>query len=446
MVARILAGIVALPFVVLGVGFVFHTSFDPTVFGKYTTGYFVFLCAWWLLLVPLVYLFARFLFSTQRIELPSGRVLHLRPSPKILLTLLLVWGIAAIVDYRVDKALGRGVATPMRSDEFHPYLQNVPAADNPGLGVNRWGLRGRDVEREKPAGTYRILALGGSTVFSAPLPLEETWPEVLAARLRERYPGVPIEVLNGAAEWHTTEHSLIKLMTWFRDFDPDLVIVYHAINDLSRSFVPDLFGTGTYRSDYGHYHGAVARLARPRELTWPLVRIRLGYWFSDLLCHRVRIAGPDGNGLHGLTTAFFPKADPVDVTDWPSLSAFERNLHEIAGFAKRQGYVLILASQPSLYRADLTEREQEVLWTPISHQWDGHCASLASMIDGMRRFNATARHVAEEEGVGFVDLDAVVPKTTEYMYDDVHYTAKGCARIAAAFDEHIAGAGLLRSR
>jgi len=443
---RLLAGIVTLPFVVLGAGFVFHTSFDPTVFGKYSTGYFVFLCGWWLLVVPVVYLFARFLFSTQRIELPSGRVLHLRPSPKILLTLLLGWGIVAIVDYRVDKALGRGVATPMRSDVFHPYLQNTPGADNPGLGVNRWGLRGREIEQRKPEGTYRIFALGGSTVFSSPLPLEQTWPEVLGDRLRARYPDARIEVLNAAAEWHTTQHSLIKLLTWVREFDPDLVIVYHGINDLCRSFVPDLFGAGAYRSDYGHYYGAVARLARPRELTWPLVRIRLGYWFSDFLCHRVRIAGPEGEGLNGLETAFFPKADPVAVEDWPSLPAFERNLREIVDLARRDGYDLVLASQPFLYRADLTEREQEVLWTPISHQWDGKCASLASMIDGMARFNETTRRVAREAGVGFVDLAARVPKSTEYLYDDVHYTAKGCALIAEAFDEHVAKAGLIERR
>ena len=48
----ILSALVSLPVVVLGVGFVFHTSLEPDVFGKYSAGYFVFLCLWFLLVVP----------------------------------------------------------------------------------------------------------------------------------------------------------------------------------------------------------------------------------------------------------------------------------------------------------------------------------------------------------------------------------------------------------
>jgi len=443
---RILAWLVTLPFVVLGVGFILHTDFQPSVFGKWSTGYFVFLLAWWLLVLPAVHLLARFLFSTQRIELGSGRVLHWRPAPKILVTLLLVWSMAAIVEYRVDKALGRGVATPQRSDFFHPYLQNAPFAWNRRLGTNAWGFRGAVLAREKPEGARRIFVLGGSTVFSGPIPLAETWPEVLAEKLRARHPGRAVEMQNAAAEWHTSQHSLIKLLTQILDLEPDLVLVYHGINDLGRSLVPDLFAVGTYRGDYGHFHGPVARLARPGELTWPFVRIRLGYCFSDLLYHRVRVAGPAGDGVHGLRTAFFPKAEPVRIEAWPSLEAFERNLRDLVALCRGRGIDVVLASQPHLYRDDLTEAERELLWTPISHQQGGRRPDLASMIEGMARCNATSRRVAEETGVGFVDLAAGVPQTTEYLWDDVHYTSKACARIAELFDEHLASTGVLERR
>ncbi len=443
---RLLAWLVTAPFVVLGVGFVFHTDFEPTVLGKWSTGYAVFLLVWWLLVTPAVFFLARFLLSTQEIELASGRVLRLRSAPKILVALLLGWGVVQVVEYRVDKALGRGVATPQRTDFFHPYLQNMPKVGSARLGTNRWGFRGADMAAEKAEGACRIFALGGSTVFSGPLSLPETWPEVLAARLRGRYPGLTIEMQNAAAEWHTSQHSLFKLLTLVLDLDPDLVLVYHGINDLGRSLVPDLFAVGAYRSDYGHYHGPVARLARPGELDWPFVRIRLGYCFSDFLYHRVRIAGPAGDGVHGLGMAFFPRAEPVPVESWPSLEAFERNLSDIVSICRARGIDVILASQPALYREDLTEAERELLWTPISHQQDGRYPDLASMIDGMERFNATSRRVAEETGAGFAALATRDPKTTEYLWDDVHYTAQACALIAELFDEHVANAGLLDDR
>lgn len=433
----VLAALATLAMGVLGVGFCLHTDYDPVVFGKYGGGYFAFLLAWWLLLTPAVFFFVRFVFRTQRIELSTGTAWHVRPSLKILLCLLLSWGVASVVEYQVHKRTGKGVATPMRSDEFHPYLQNTLRPGKATFGTNRWGFRGADIERAKPAGTYRIFTLGGSTTASMPIPLAETYPERLAASLRGLFPTVRFEVQNAACEWHTTQHSLIKLLSTIRDFDPDLVICYHAINDLCRSLTPDLFGRGPYREDWRHYRGSVAALARPEDGRWPIVRMRLGYCFSDLLMHRVRIEGPEGDGVRGMTMAFLPKAEEVAYDDWKSLPSFERNLADLCGVCEDAGIDLVLASQPYLYRTDLTPYEASLLWTPISHQWDGKRIDVPSMLAGMNTFNDATARVAKAEGVGFVDLAAQMPKTVEYMYDDVHYTSKGCAFIADRLFEHL---------
>ncbi len=442
----VLAALATLAMVVLGVGFCLHTDFDPTVFGKYGTGYFVFLLAWWLLLTPLTFVFVRFVFRTQRIELSTGTAWHVRPSLKILLCILLFWGGAALVERQIHKRTGKGVATPMRSDEFHPYLQNVLRPGKGTFGTNRWGFRGAEIEQQKPEGVVRIFTLGGSTTASMTLPLAETYPERLVARLREAHPGVTFEMQNAASEWHTTQHSVLKLLADLRDFEPDLVICFHAINDLCRSLTPDLFGAGPYRGDWRHYRGAVAALADPERGRWPIVRMRIGYCFSDLLMHRVRIDGPAGEGVRGMRMAFLPKAAETDVEAWPSLASFRRNLHDLCEVCRDAGIDLVLATQPFLYRDDLEPHERSLLWTPISHQWDGKRVSVGSMIDGMRTFNAATIEVARERGVGHVDLEAAMPKTLEYMYDDVHYTAKACDLIAERMFEHLRAAGTIEAR
>ena len=445
-VVRVLAWIVTLPFLVVGVGLIFHTAFEPDLFGKYTLGYFAFLCFWWLLLTPGVYLFARFLFRTHRLDLPSGRVLHVRPSFKILVTLVFGSALVLLVRFGIQQALGEGVTTPHGTDVFHPYLQNTPEPGQRDLQINLWGFRGHDIEPGKTPDTYRIFAFGGSTVFSGPLPLEATWPEVLRDRLAARHPDVTVEVQNAAGEWHCSQHSLIKLLTMVQEFDPDLLIIYHGINDLGRTLTPDLFGTGVFRYDYRHFLGPVANLARPSETTLPFVRMRLGYWFSDFLAHKVRMAGPEGDGVHGLDLIFFPRAQEVEVERWYSLPTFRRNMRDFVRIARDKGYDVILASQPTLYRPDLTPDERTRLWTSISHQWDGKRASLASLTDGMRRFNEATKELAATEDVPFVDLDAKVPKTLDYMWDDCHYTAKACALIAQVLDEHIDAEGMVESR
>lgn len=435
--STVLGILAALPLVVLGVGFVFHTDVDPTVFGKWSLGWFLFLLAWWLLVVPGTYLATRFVFRTQTLHLPSGRTLALRPAPKLLALLLVGWLFVYGVERQIHRALGRGVTTPMATDVFHPYLQNVPKPSQRHLGTNRWGFRGAPIQREKKPGTYRIFVLGGSTVFCAPLPIEETPAEGLRRRLQERRPDLVIEVQNAGAEWHSSLHSLIKLHTQVQAFDPDLVIVWHGINDLYRSFSPEAFASGPYRDDYGHFDGAVSSLVRPVTATRRFVGMRFERWFSDVRCDRVRVAGPKGHGVKGVKQMFFPKADPIRIESWPSLGAFERNLRDLVRVAKARGIEVLVGSQASLYREDLDEAERERIWFPLAHQQDGRRASLASMADGMRRFNETSRRVATEEEVGFVDLAAAVPKTLAFLYDDVHTTVAGGDRIADALAEAV---------
>ncbi len=443
---RTLAAVATLPVVVLGVGFVFHTALDPDVFGKYTWGYFAFLCVWWLVVTPAAWLFWGFVFKTHRIELSTGTVWHVRPSLKLLLVLVLGGALTQFVAYRVHKALGRGVTTSQGSDAFHPFLQNDPQPNNAGMGTNRWGFRGHDIEKAKPPDAYRIFVLGGSTVFSGPITVPSTHVEVLGRILREAHPGTPIEVQNAGAEWHCSEHSLIKLLTRIQTFEPDLVIVWHAINDLYRSFVPETFAVPPYRDDYAHFHGAASNLVRPAGTTLQLVRMKLGYWFSDYRYDRVRVVGPTGDGVNGLTQMFFPKAEAVDVTSWPSLSAYERNMTDLVRACRERDIDVILASQPSLYREDLTPSERERIWFPHAHQQEGRRPTVASMQAGMQQFNSVTRALASKHDVGFVDLDAVLPKTVEHLYDDVHYTEQGCLVIGRALAEHVRGNDMIVKR
>jgi lysophospholipase L1-like esterase len=434
--SRVAAALLTLPFQVLGVGFALHTSLDPDVFGKWSWGYAAFLAGWWLLVVPLAWVLWRWVLSTNVLVLPSGRTLTWRPSAKVLLVLAVVAFLGVGVRVRVRSALGRGATTQMRSDQFHPYLQNVPTPDRGRFGTNRLGFRGAEIDVERKPGSFRVFAFGGSTVFCGPLRLGETSCERMRERLAAARPDLVVEVQNAATDWHTTQHSLIKLLTRVRGLSPDVVVIYHAINDLCRSLVPDDFAIGPYRDDYGHYLGPAASLVKDGA-TWAFVRMQMGHCFSDLLHDQVRVIGPSGDGIGGVRSMFFPKTREVEVRDWPSLVPFARNLADFVGIAKRAGIEVVVATQPYLYRTDLTPAEREVIWSPRAHHQDGTRPSIASMIDGMERFNAKSREVAEATGARFVDLAARMPKDLAHLYDDVHVTAKGAALVGEVLAEAV---------
>ena len=403
-------------------GLWFHTSSRPVVFGKYGVAYFAALSLL-VLLAPYVFVAARFVLTTHRLRLPSGRRIVLRPAGSVtavgLAVLLPLLGIEAI------QAAKRPDPTT-RLKEFHPYLQVQPVAGDVGRHINRWAFRGEEIELQKPPGTYRIFVMGGSTVYCGNVDFEESHPRMLELALRQRYPGRLIEVQNAGVEWYTSQHSLIQFLTKIQDFHPDAVIIYHGINDLYRSFSPKDLAFGPYQDDYAHYYGPLRGMIRSYAIRWPPLRLLFpyttyklsGYWFSDLAYD------------HGVTA--------VRIDEWKSLHAFARNMRDFADVVQAKQIALIMASQPSLYREDLTEQERGKLYLGKRFMVeDRKKPDLTSLVKGMAAFNQISRAIARERGIPFVDLDHLIPKTLEYFVDDVHYTVPGNRLIGEAFAQRL---------
>lgn len=433
-IAAWLAALASVVFFLLSLGYLLHTSHSPVLLDKYDTQYALFLAAQFLVIVPVFHFLARFCAARHEVTLRSGRRLVFRPWHK-LMAVFAIGGSSYLATVAYTDHLVHTRTMTYGGDGFHPFLQNTPIPNDARQHVNRWGFRGDDFDREKADDTFRIFMFGGSTVFCGTVPFEESHCRILEMRLRAVYPDLRIEVQNIGADWHTTEHDTIKLLFYSQDFSPDLVITFHAINDLVRSLTPDMFADGAYRSDYRHYLGPAANLVTGgRKVPWSVLA---GHWCSDLRFDQIRITGPDGQGLGGVRTSFVPKARPVEITEWPSLAAFERNLRDFVTIARSKQMQVLLATQPSLYREDLSEAERQLLVFPLTHYFKGQRPSLYSMIDGMQQFNSATRRLAAELDVELVDLERRMPKTTDYMYDDVHFTRAGNELVAGAFAERI---------
>lgn len=421
---------------IAALGFLLHTSPDPRLFGKYNTGYALFLAGLFLIVIPTLHRLARFCAMTHRFKSSSGKRLVIRPRHKIGTVAVLAGSLFLLANAVIDRALRRQ-ALGFNSNVFHPYLQNSPTPNDPRLHVNRWGFRGDDLDLRKDADVFRVFVFGGSTVYCGTVPYEQTHCRVLEKRLRAAYPQYRIEVQNLGAEWHTSQHDTIKLLFLAQDFAPDIAITFHAINDLVRSLSPDMFAEGAYWPDYRHYYGGAANLATHGAKTPLLIRAASGHWCSDLRFDTMRLNGPDGRGIKGMRVLFYPKAQEIEIHQWKSLPAFRRNLADFVQIARTKDIQVLLATQPSLYHDDLTPDERRLLGFPLSHYFNGQRPSLHSMVAGMRQFNDATRRIARENRVELVDLDERMPKTTAYLYDDVHYTAAGNALIGNAFADAI---------
>jgi lysophospholipase L1-like esterase len=276
---------------------------------------------------------------------------------------------------------------------------------------------------------YRILALGGSTTYGSRLERSEAYPAVLESLLREHYPDRPIQVFNAGVPWHTTMHSLLRYVSRFSDWKPHAVIVLHAFNDIFQTSEGKL-SSGFYRSDYGHFFGALGNRVNPKDRFNDLVdSVLTKNWLARTLYSDFRVAPEEK-----LRTR-------VDLTR--SLPAFRHNLQQLIHRVTQDGARLVLATQPYLYHGDMTAEERDSLFYAYYYRDYAIVPTMAEQIAAMDTFNATVRELASQPDIILVDLEQSLPKSSEWMGDDVHYTAQGSAAVARFFFDRLPWVELL---
>jgi hypothetical protein len=425
-------------FGLLSVGLIFHTSSSRTLLNKYSVAYFLFLL---IVLVTGVSLRRIFRFFSEPSTLSGNRGKHIQIRP---LHKIVGYGLLGLVCLMI-------IELPYRSrqqDElsasllqYHPFLQNVLHTKGGG-GINSHGFRGNEISKRKSEGSIRIFMIGGSSVLSSGVPFEQCHSVLLEQMLSESYPNIDIEVQNAGNHWHTTAHSLVKYLLHIKDYDPDIVILWHGINDLCRSFSPELYAAPGYRSDYGHFYGATSRmvqshfaaLRKPLRIQLSLLAVKDAWqyvsdaYFSDF--RTMDYSSP-------LTPA--PRdANGKQVDTFVSLAAFQRNLSSFSDILESDGVTLVLATQPYLYKNNMNPAERKACWFHLEYCLeDGAYPDLSSMQQGMILFNSATRQVATQHGIPLLELDAAIPKTMDYFRDDCHYTPEGSRAVAAALHAFI---------
>jgi hypothetical protein len=377
-------------------GLVFHSSQgDDLIFDRYTTPYGLLLFAATVAWVGIN------IWAWKRRQSLGG----ILASIAITLLLAMVLLPPAYI-YLQQKSLKQHVFGPIKP-EAHAFFQIEKAPPLP----------------EPLPGAFRVLVLGGSTTYGSKLERSEAYPAVLESLLRDDSPDRSIQVFNAGVPWHTTMHSLLRYVSRFSDWKPHVVIVLHAFNDIFQTSEGKL-SSGAYRSDYGHFFGALGKRVNPRDQFSDLVNSLVTQnWLARTLYSDFR----DVPGEVSIAK--------VDLTR--ALPAFRRNLQQLIHRVTQDDARLVLATQPYLYHDDMTAEESDSLFYDYYYRDYAIVPSIDEQIAAMDAFNAAVRELASPPDVMLVDLEQLVPKSSGLMYDDVHYTVPGAAGVAGIFFEQL---------
>jgi len=300
-----------------------------------------------------------------------------------------------------------------RIHAFDPFLQAKPPSPE---------------FTEKSKETFRILALGGSTTFNRDLDKKDRYPGVLQDLVQKSNPELNIEVFNAGMDWYTTKHSLINYITNLREWQPDLVIVMHAINDLYRSFSDPDFTIKPYDRLWSHFYGPSINGAKPPQFARYLLGRLSNAWFSELR-YRER---------------------NLPLQRYVSLNDFRRHLGYLIHHLKRDNVQVVLMTEPFLFKDNMSAEELSLLWfgkafcKEKTGLFSYEYPSPSSLRVAMDAFNAAIKELARQENVMLIDLEPKIAKNVENFLDDVHYTAKGSHRVAELAAREIHDARLVQ--
>ncbi|MBI3316643.1 MAG: hypothetical protein HYZ85_01385 [Candidatus Omnitrophica bacterium] len=308
------------------------------------------------------------------------------------------------------------------------------------FSTNRLGLRGDELGDPK----IRILVLGGSATECGYLDDSETWPYLIQKQLSNSL-AETVWVGNAGRSGHHSLHHLAQMEILLDQIKPiHLVIVMMGFNDMAAWLrrKEDTFETWQDAAVREKYTRSAFSRAPVKgfknQLRQSLHSLRnffngKDHWHSE----EIRT----GSQYRGLRERRM-KSDQILIPEEKlatlpfALKRYQQNIEQIIQIAKNHQTPLLFLTQPGLYHESMSPEETALLWfgaiqgTEDIRAPAANYARVEEMRSVLSDYNQILLKTAGMHSIETLDLDRLLPASTEIFYDDVHFHEAGAARVA----------------
>ena len=307
-----------------------------------------------------------------------------------------------------------GKAIQLTRDSQSGLKIPVPRQQRGVIRTDSRGFRNPELEVPKPEGRIRLAFLGASTTFCAEVSSnEKSWPHLVREALSNEYPDLVFDYVNAGVPGYNVESSLVNLEKRVKELDPDVIVIYHATNDLSKDTRDQAYAQGAFQGQ------AV-------EPSWLARHSVAWYWIEKNL----------EVSLRQRRAATHPAAFAFDSR---TLSAeFGLRLTQLIEASTKTAPVVAVATFSHKMRRDQSPELQ--LKNSNTSLYYMPYMTVDKLFEGFEAYNRAIEDVSSSTGVVLISGEYHVPGDDIYFSDSIHFKDAGSQLMAKRVFEALTSA------
>jgi lysophospholipase L1-like esterase len=271
------------------------------------------------------------------------------------------------------------------------------------IKINSSGFRGPELLNPKHHSTVRLAFVGASTTFCAEVSSNElTWPHLVWRKLQGSKLDAEFDYVNAAVPGYTVKTSLKNLQYRLKSLQPDIVVIYHATNDLSYDTRVMAIHQGIYRISDREGDGILKY-----SLLWSLVR------------KNFKIMKRRKESINEIKLEY----DPRKIS-----KRFKVKLQKLVKESQEISKLVAIATFSYKIRREQAYEEQ--LQNANTALYYMPYMSIEGLLNGYEEYNRIIREVAKETGAMIIEGEMSIPGNDIYFRDSIHFTDSGSKLMA----------------
>ena len=315
---------------------------------------------------------------------------------------LLSFGAEMLVRFRQSQRMGGiyAVQDIYRTDTALNLRLPIAGKTTKTIHIDSRGFRNDELVMPKPKNLIRIAYIGASTTFCAEASSnEKTWPHLTTELLRHDFPSVQMDYINAGVPGYGVNTSQRHMRNLVLPLNPDVIVIYHATNDLSSEMREIAKKQGAYTLDRVEDDSWLAK----HSVLWSLVEKNL----------RIIIAQ---NGAKD-------SQEKINLDTGNIGKDFERDLSSLIQEAKKIAPIVVVITFSIQTRPQQTLEQQ--LKSSASALYYMPFITPGQLIRAFDRYNEIIRQVAKAQGILLVEAADKIPGNGENFNDSVHFKDAG---------------------